>query len=344
MTFLACAAIVLIVAILASVMVINGFGPGRYRDPVVASHVVKGTIHDRNGRVLAMEVPANNLYIRADRENEALISQILASAAGIAPDTVIAAIEKAEESAFILLREDLDAAVAETVRSAAADAGLGNLIEIRKESRRTYPAGFHAAQLIGEAETAMASVLSPNPGYDESTTYGSDLYLTIDIDVQYLLDLAVQQVSDVQHPDYAVGLVVDIESGEVLADTTYPFYDLNDCDMISDQQKVNRALVTSMGNGRVSVDGISVVSRIADRSGNERKADSQSGFTADLPAISALASSHDGYTADVVLVPESNPKYMVFIASVNPRFYQISSVLSLAVKSIEEGLAAQRKL
>ena len=114
--------------------------------------------------------------------------------------------------------------------------------------------------------------------------------------------------------------------------------------MISDQQKVNRALVTSLGNGSVSVDGISVVSRIADRSGTERKADSESGFTADLPAISALAASHDGYTADVVLVPESNPKYLVFIASVNPRFYQISSVLSLAVKSIEEGLAAQRKL
>ena len=65
MTVITTLAIVLIVAILASVMVINAYGPGRYKDPVVASHVVRGTIHDRNGRILAMEVPANNLYIKA---------------------------------------------------------------------------------------------------------------------------------------------------------------------------------------------------------------------------------------------------------------------------------------
>ena len=141
-----------------------------------------------------------------------------------------------------------------------------------------------------------------------------------------------------------MGLIVDISSGDVIADTTYPFYDLNDCASISDQQKVNRALVTTLGSGNVNVGAIKVVSRIIDRSGIESRLAAESGFTADLPAISELASSHDGYTADVVLVPESNPKYLIFIASVNPRFYRISSVLSLAVKSIEEGLAAQRKL
>lgn len=346
MTVITALAIVLIVIILASVMVINVYGPGRYKDPVVATHVVRGTIHDRNGRILAMEVPANNLYIKADSGNADMMSQILASAAGFAPDTVKSAIAAAQEGSLILLKSDLDASVADSIRKAASDAGMSDLIDVRKENVRTYPAGFHAGQLIAETESVMSRVLSPNPGYDENTTYGDDVYLTIDLDIQYLLDLAVQQVSEVQHPDYAVGFLLDIQSGDVLAVTTCPFYDPNDSTSTPEQQKISRALVSSVAGAATGAVQTNVLSRVASHvDGSEISGYEKNGsFTADLSQTTRLVENPDGHTAALVLLPEDNPRYMLFIGSVNPRFYQISSVLQYAVNSVREGLEAQRKL
>lgn len=346
MTVITTLAIVLIVVILASVMVINAYGPGRYKDPVVASHVVRGTIHDRNGRILAMEVPANNLYIKADPGNADMMSQILASAAGFTPDSVKSAIASAQEGTIILLKSDLDTAVADSIRKAASDAGMTDLIDMRKENVRTYPAGFHAGQLISETESVLSGVLSPNPGYDENTTYGDDVYLTIDLDIQYLLDLAVQQVAEVQHPDYAVGILLDIRSGDVLALTTYPFYDPNESSSTPGQQKVSRALVSSISSPTTGVVNTKVLSKVVSHADGSEISDyvKNGDYTVDLSQTAGLVRVQDGYTASKVLLPEDNPRYILFIGSVNPRFYQISSVLTYAVNSVKEGLEAQRKL
>ena len=81
--------IVVLVVLLAELMISNGVRSGKYSNPIVATHVVRGTIYDRNGRVLAMEVPQTTVLVKKDSRNIETISQILAIATDSTPGTIL---------------------------------------------------------------------------------------------------------------------------------------------------------------------------------------------------------------------------------------------------------------
>ena len=73
------------------VAIITGPEEAAYRDPVVATRVVRGTVTDRNGRIIAIETPYHScaLLLReiADlRETAKVIGSVLS----IDPDSIIA--------------------------------------------------------------------------------------------------------------------------------------------------------------------------------------------------------------------------------------------------------------
>ena len=338
--------IALAVAILAELMVSDRVRAGKYVNPYVASQVVRGTIYDRNGRALALDVPENDVYVKSNPQNADAISQILSLHTGRTPGEILALIRNSDQDT-ILVAKDIPADEASALQADLEKASISSEdAYITKVYSRTYPAAFHAAQLIQDTEDAFGHVLSPIPEFGQTTTYGKDVYLTIDLDIQYLLDLALQQVYEVQSPEYCVGLVTDIVTGEVLAATTYPFYDLNDSYSIPDQQKVSRALVSSVSRSELRLMSINPVMKVTVHDSEVPSEDYQMDrpFTMDLDVIKERINSADGRTAIVSSIPESNPRYMIFVGSVNPKFHQNSYVMDAAIKSIEQGLAAQSKI
>ena len=338
--------ILVLVGVLAELMISNGVRTGKYNNPNVATHVVRGTIYDRNGRALALEVPTTTVFVRKGSPNIETISQIISIHADSTPGDIIHTISNSTDE-LVQVVSKLEASAATMI---LADLEKSNIpseeVVLRKDYTRTYPAAFHAAQLISETEKVFDNVLSPAPGFGESTTYGKDVYLTIDLDIQYLLDLALQQVFEIQSPDYCVGLVLDIRSGEVLADTTYPFYDLNDSSAISESQKTNRALVNSITRPDVRIAEVKCVLGVTEHNQESRiiSYSANGEYTRDLDVIADLVRFPDGYTSVVATVPDENPRYLIFVGSVNPKFYRVSSVLDYAVNSVEQGLSAQNKL
>jgi len=211
---------------------------------------------------------------------------------------------------------------------------------------RTYPANFHAAQLIGEVEDRYRSLISPRPAFSEAVTYGSDVYLTIDFDLQYILDLAVQDVYRVQRPGFVTAFIMDAQTGEMRAASNYPYYDLNDNKLKSE----NRTYVSNL-----SIDGQvftpTFISRIENYLGQtvstgkdiDLKAD---GFTADLPStISMISRANRSNSSIITALPASSPKYYVFIGSWNPtESLDDNSALLNAVGVVESGMRAQNKI
>ena len=346
MLIVALLVILVLVGVLAELMISNGVRTGKYNNPNVATHVVRGTIYDRNGRALALEVPTTTVLVRKSSTYVETISQIISVHADSTPGDIIHTISSSSDELVPVVYK-LEASDAALI---LADLERSNIpsreVVMRKDYTRTYPAAFHAAQLISETEKVFDSVLSPAPGFDESTTYGKDVYLSLDLDIQYLLDLALQQVFELQSPDYCVGLVLDIQSGEVLADTTYPFYDLNDSSAISDVQKINRALVNSITRPDVRIAEVKCVLGVTGHNQETRTADysTDGTYTSNLDVIADMVRFPDGYTSIVTTVPDEKPRYLIFVGSVNPKFYKVSSVLDYAVSSIEQGLSAQNKL
>ena len=346
MLVIALLAIVVIAAVITELMLTDGVRAGRYNNPNVASRVVRGTIYDRNGRALALEIAENRLYIVPDEVTEKeIVAQVLSIHLGRTPGELLTILNRTPGSDKVLVAEDVDAKTLSGINTDLARYGLTPLSTV-KEYVRTYPALFHAAQLIGETEKVYDSVLSPVPGFGESITYGRDVYLELDLDIQYLLDLAVQQIYDIQSPDYAVGFVLDSKTGELLASTTYPFYDLNDSQAIPDRQKVNRALVKTINRPDVRIPEITVVDRVTvhNSSATVSEIEPDGSFTMDTDAVRTLVREQDGCSSLMVLIPEEESRYLVFLGSVNPKFYKVSSVMDYALQSIEQGLASQSKL
>lgn len=344
------ALVFLIVAagVITELMLTDGVRAGRYRNPNVASKVVRGTIYDRNGRALALEVSKNRLYVTpASVKDIDTFSQILSIHLDRTPGEITSMLgSAASRNARVLLADDVGQKTMAQINAALEKNGLAP-ISTEKEYMRTYPAAFHAAQLIEETEKVYDDVLSPYPGFGESITYGSDVYLELDLDIQYLLDLAVQQVYDIQSPDYAVGFVLDYKTGELLASTTYPFYDLNDSGSIPDIQRVNRTLMDSINQPGIRITNISVVDRVTVHNSPSAQVtdfELDSGFTVNDEATKAMMDEPDGMTSLMVLIPEDNHKYIVFLGSVNPRFYKVSSVMEYALQTLEQGLVSQSKI
>lgn len=339
--------IVVLIAVLAELMVTNGVRSGKYRNPNVATHVVRGTIYDRNGRILALEVPKTAVLVKKNSKHIETIAQIISISANTTPGDIVRAVESSTDTT-VQVASDLDA---DAVARIAADLEKNGIpkedVSFRKDYIRTYPSTYHAAQLIYETEKVMDGELSPAPGFDELTTYGNDVYLTLDLDIQYILDPALQQVYDIQSPDYVVGLIIDVKTGEVLADSVYPFFDMNDTSSIPEAQKINRAMIGSIARPNLRLAEIKTILDVEPhgQSGKSLEYKKNGDFTADLEVISRMVRMPDGYSSIVSTIPDEDSKYLVFIGSVNAKFYNdVSYVLDSALMIIEQGLYSQNKL
>ncbi len=338
--------IAIVVGILAFIMITDGVPAGKYVNPNVATQVVRGTIYDRNGRALAIEVPENNIYVSSS-EFDDVIAQILALHLNSTPGEILTLLSKAEDDNPVLIDRAVKSDVLKSILEDVEKNSLPpDVMTVKKEYTRTYPAAFHAAQLIQETESVYNKVLSPNPAFDESTTYGNDVYLTIDLDIQYLLDLTVQQVYEMQRPDNVVAFILDIQTGDLLASSTYPFYNLNDSSSIPESMMVNKTLVSSIKRPDIRISEINAIRKVTLHDTDTELTDYKlsGSYTVDFEQVKELVDYPDGYTSIVAKLSEENPKYLVFLGSINPKFYQISSVLEYALTSLEQGLQSQTKL
>lgn len=235
------------------VAIITGPEEAAYRDPVVATRVVRGTVTDRNGRIIAIETPYHScaLLLReiADlRETAKVIGSVLS----IDPDRIIAG--SAAYSTYYLVKRYLTDEEFERLGSLIGSKEMKGVV-LEKRFGRTFPQHYHAAQSIGFTNTenrgleglelTLDEYLSPYPEIGKDITYGHDVQLTMDMELQYLLDTAVLAIDREHLPDSIVGIIMGAKTGEILAATSFPWYDPNNYQESDPELRQNR-IITSM--------------------------------------------------------------------------------------------------
>ncbi|WP_230658760.1 peptidoglycan D,D-transpeptidase FtsI family protein [Psychrobacter sp. I-STPA10] len=80
---------------------------------------------------------------------------------------------------------------------------------------------------------------------------GKDVTLTIDSRLQYLLYKELEEVGRVQSARWATGMVVDVQTGEVLALSTWPSFNSNNLNEMTGENQRNRALIDVFEPGSV---------------------------------------------------------------------------------------------
>ena len=218
----------------------------------------RGTIYDRNGTILAMSASAENIFISPkeiieNEQDQDLIAEGLAGILELDKDDILKMMEKTS-SQYEVLKKKADDELADKVREFINENNLKGVF-IRPTSKRSYPKGSLAAQVIGFAndnggamglESAYNDVLTGESGmvvtardrdgravlyqYDQyfDAENGCDLQTTLDTTIQYYLEKGVQELeARFGTGKGATGIVMDVNTGAVLAMASLPTYDLN---------------------------------------------------------------------------------------------------------------------
>ena len=168
-----------------------------------------------------------------------------------------------------LLRYRVERSMADAVRDFCEENG----IRINQDSKRWYPQGEFLASVLGFTNVDNAGVSGLELEYNEQLTgqngvvltavnawgytleqsyeteqfpvEGSSLWLTIDANIQHYLENALNYAVQEHHvAARAVGIVLDVSTGAVLAMSTTPAYDPNQPRVIYD--KAARAAVDAL--------------------------------------------------------------------------------------------------
>ncbi len=226
----------------------------------------RGRILDRNGLILASSVPAQAIWAfpeevaqQADHEKIVKMARLLDM-----PLKDVKSRLSNDEKNFVYIKRQVDE---ETSKKIAA-LGIKGIYQ-RKEYLRQYPEGSAVAHIVGFTDvedkgqegmertfntqlagrTGSRRVIRDRLGRvvesigDEVPPMdGRDIHLTIDSKVQYF---AWQKLRDAVVAQNAKGgsvVVLDVQTGEVLALANYPSYDPGNRKKLSGEQLRNRAL------------------------------------------------------------------------------------------------------
>ncbi|MDM0003480.1 penicillin-binding protein 2 [Variovorax sp. J22G73] len=228
----------------------------------------RGRILDRNGLILASDMPAPSIWaIPEDIERDDPATQDKLRQAAKLLGMPLKDIDKKledEDKSFVWLKRQVDEPVAKQV------AALGiKGVYLRRDYRRQYPEGEAAAHLAGftnvedigqegvelafnkelAGKSGSRHVLKDRLGHIvEDTedqvppTPGHDIQLSIDDRVQFV---AYEKIRDAVVANKARAgsvVVVDAQTGELLAMANYPSYDPNDRHALTGEQLRNRAM------------------------------------------------------------------------------------------------------
>jgi cell division protein FtsI/penicillin-binding protein 2 len=222
----------------------------------------RGTILDRNGNELAVSEDAATIYATPFQvKDPARAAERLARVLDIDREEILETLAD-RDSGFAYVARKVDLPRAEQVEKLKLE-GVGAI----PDSRRIYPQGELASQVIGSVgidnqgltgiESSQEETLHGTTGEREivrdalgkelerntlaATEVGSDLRLTIDAFLQARTEEVLAGISETYSPAGATAIVMNPQSGEVLALANHPSSDPADPGSATPQELANRA-------------------------------------------------------------------------------------------------------
>lgn len=210
----------------------------------------RGSIFDREGQPLAVTSDAKSIYADPTQVQDATsTAEALARVLGGESSDYVGKLQRTKTHFVYLVRK------VSLQRAEALDKLELKGIYMHDDSMRTYPSGTLACQILGYVgvddqglagmEKQYDSTLAGTPGriVAERDTHGNiipggiitaedaidgqDVYLTIDKDVQFKAQAALQKAVDKYDAKSGTVVVMDPRNGEILAMASTPYYDPN---------------------------------------------------------------------------------------------------------------------
>ena len=217
----------------------------------------RGTIYDRNGRVLATSVEATTVYCNpSEIEDANAAATTIAQALGGKKEDYLEPLTR-PETAFAYIKRQADVEQADTLRAAEIKG-----VYFVSDTKRVYPNGSAAGQIIGLVNIDGEGLTGLENYYDDilagqagtlhmeqgltgipingtvQTTEavpGKDITISIDIDLQQKLEKTVVAMAKRMKASSGQSVVLDGGTGEILAIASSPLLDPTNTETIEDR-------------------------------------------------------------------------------------------------------------
>lgn len=226
---------------------------------------VRGRILDRNGIVLASTMPARSVWVVPAETEKATPQQLaeLGKLLGMPVSEIQQRIARKQNKSFAYLHRQVEVSVANQVKALKIPG-----VHVSSETRRQYPDGQVSAHVVGYTnleekgqegiELAQNKMLTGEQGkrrvirdrmgriveddWLKEPSDGKDITLSIDSRLQFITMDALSKAVELHKAKAGAAIVVDIQTGEILALANVPSYDPNERSDLSFDKRRNRAL------------------------------------------------------------------------------------------------------
>ncbi len=232
--------------------------------PLVLPQVERGAILDRQGRILAVTTRQERVSAWVPRvtvaeESAALLSRVL----GLDEAALLRTWSR--HDGYVVVKRNITQEEAAEIRRLKSEGKLAGF-RIEDDFGRSYPQGRLASHVVGYVgadnvawdgiEYTFNNELAPQPvGTDAETVFGNQVFLTIDVGLQYRVEKVARIALERNKADSLMVLVMDARSAEILAYCALPDFDpnefQNDSPRIDRNSLANRPLSLSYEPGSV---------------------------------------------------------------------------------------------
>ncbi|MEO5858431.1 MAG: penicillin-binding protein 2 [Pyrinomonadaceae bacterium] len=241
------------------------------------SKMPRGTIYDRDGRVLAMSVTVKTLYADATQIADiAAAAKSVSKAAGLNHKELLKTLTDGKESdrKFVPLVRGISEEKAQEINKVLDTTGVKKAdmpkfagLHWRDEQTRSYPHASLAAHVIGfsnndgvgqagieqsQNDLLYGAVIKRvqerdrlGRVYDEQVSEKEppkDVMLTLSSSVQYKTEGPLAKAVQAAGAKAGIAIVIDQKTGEILAMANYPTFDPNKLGSITSDNLMNRAI------------------------------------------------------------------------------------------------------
>ncbi|MCI9406135.1 MAG: PASTA domain-containing protein [Oscillospiraceae bacterium] len=225
----------------------------------------RGTIYDRNGEILAMSGTVWTVYLSPvdidSEEERSLVAKGLAEILDVSEEFVL---EKSHRNTYYeIIKKKIERPLADEVTQFIADNKI-SCVGLEEDYKRYYPYGSLASTVLGFTGSENQGAYGIEAYYDSALSgtngqivsaknawgtdmpfkyekmyeaqNGNDLVLTIDVNIQRFVDKHLEQaVIEHEVQNKACAIVMDVQTGEILAMSTKPDFDPNTPNVIYDK-------------------------------------------------------------------------------------------------------------
>ena len=209
---------------------------GDDKDSAIAVRPLRGEIVDRNGNLMASSLKMASVYANTTMIDDP--KQLAKKLSTILPESYADLLGKLSSGKeFIWIERDI------TPKQQYAINALGNpALGFQDEGRRLYPNTNMTAHILGYTDVDGNGIAGIEKYFNKQLRESDKpVQLSIDLRVQHIMHRELSAAVQKFHAKDGVGMVMDVNTGEIIAMVSLPDFDPNHVGDASDWSKFNRA-------------------------------------------------------------------------------------------------------